>query len=119
MHRLFLDQNIRVEIAEPLREDGHTVAHASEAGLREREDETLFRWAVEKEFSIVTFDVGFAERAYWDREPHHGVLRLRLEPQTPEFVVPILRRFLATYSRADIRNALVILTERKVRIRRW
>ncbi len=28
MHRLFLDQNIRVEIAASLREDGHTVVHA-------------------------------------------------------------------------------------------
>jgi predicted nuclease of predicted toxin-antitoxin system len=119
MHRLFLDQNIRIEIAEPLRKDGHTVVHATEAGLRERDDERLFRWAVENRLTLVTFDVDFADRAYWGREPHLGIVRLRLEPQTPEHVLPILRRFLGAYSPEDMRNALVILTEKKIRIRRW
>lgn len=119
MHRLFLDQNIRIEIAESLRQDGHTVVHATEAGLRVRADEFLFRWAVENGYTLVTFDADFAERAYWGREPHPGMVRLRLEPQTPEHVLPVLRRFLATYPPEQIKNALVILTEKKVRIRRW
>ncbi len=119
MHRLFLDQNIRIEIAESLRQDGHTIVHATEVGLRERDDETVFRWAVENHLTLVSFDVDFAERAYWGREPHLGIVRLRLEPQTPEHVLPSLRSFLAAYSPEDMRNALVILTEKKVRIRRW
>ncbi len=78
MHRLFVDQNIRIEIAESLRQDGHSVVHATEAGLRERDDETLFRWAVENRLTIVTFDVDFAERGYWGRDAHCGVVRLKL-----------------------------------------
>lgn len=119
MHRFFLDQNVRIEIAEALRSDGHEVIHASEAGLDRRDDEAVFRWAVERGVAVVTFDVDFAERAYWSREPHPGIVRLRLEPQTPDHVLPILRRFLKAYSPGDFRNALVILTEKKVRIRRW
>jgi len=119
MHRLFLDQNIRVEMAESLRQDGHMVVHATEAGLRERDDETLFRWATGNRFTIVTFDVDFAERAYWGRDTNFGVVRLKLEPQTPLHVLPIIRRFLTAYSPDDIKNALVILTEKRVRIRRW
>ncbi len=95
MHRLFLDQNIRVEVGTALREDGHVVVHATEVGLRERDDETVFRWAVEKHFMVVTFDIDFTERAYWTREPHPGIVRLRLEPQTPDHVVRVLRSFLA------------------------
>ena len=119
MHRLFTDQNVRVEIAESLRQDGHEVVHASEVRLARRDDETLFRWAVERGLSIVTFDIDFAERAYWGREPHHGVIRLRLEPQTPTHVLPTLRRFLAAYSREKLKNALAIVTETKVRLRGW
>lgn len=119
MHRLFLDQNVRTEVAAALSEDGHEIVHASEANLERRDDETVYRWAVERNLTLVTFDVDFAERAYWNREPHPGIVRLRLEPQTPEHVLPILRRFLKAYSPADLRNALVVLTERKVRIRRW
>lgn len=117
MHRLFLDQNIRIEVAASLREDGHTVVHASEAGLRERDDETLFRWAVEHSFTLVTFDVDFAERAYWSRDPHFGVIRLRLEPQTPSHVVPALRRFLTSYPPGKLKGSLVVITEKKVRLR--
>jgi len=117
MHRLFLDQNIRTEIAASLREDGHTVVHATEAGLRERDDETLFRWAVENGFTLVTFDVDFTERAYWTRQSHHGIVRLRLEPQTPTHVLPVLRRFLEAYSSERLKDALVVLTENKVRLR--
>ena len=118
MHRLLIDQIVRIEVAEALRADGHEVVRASETNLASRDDPTLFRWATEKGLTIVTFDVDFAEHAYWDREPHAGVVRLRLTPQTPEHVLKVLRAFLNSYSSVDLKNALVILTERKIRIRR-
>jgi hypothetical protein len=31
MHRLFIDQNVRIEIAQALRADGHEAVHASES----------------------------------------------------------------------------------------
>jgi predicted nuclease of predicted toxin-antitoxin system len=118
MHPLFLDQNVRIEVGAFLRGDGHTVVHATEAGLRERDDETVFRWAAANRFTVITFDVDFAERAYWNRDPHSGIVRLRLELQTPKHIVPVIRSFLAAYAPEEIRNALVILTESKVRMRR-
>lgn len=48
MHRLFIDQNVRLEVAASLRDDGHEVVHASGAGLAERDDEFIFRWATER-----------------------------------------------------------------------
>jgi len=119
MHQLFLDQNIRIEVADALREDGYQVIHASEANLARRDDEEIFRYASARKLTIVTFDVDFAELAYWVRRPHHGVIRLKIEPQIPSRILPILRRFLTTHSQGDLENALVILAENKVRIRRW
>ena len=119
MHRLLLDQNVRIEVAEALRGDGHEVVRSSETKLARRDDDALFGWASERGLTIVTFDVDFAEHAYWNRDPHSGVVRLRLEPQTPEHVLPVLRAFLSSYAPADLQNALVILSERKLRIRRW
>ncbi len=66
----------------------------------------------------MTFDIDFAERAYWAADPHHGIIRLRLEPQTPAHVLPVLREFLKSYPPESLNNALVILTEDKVRLRR-
>jgi len=118
MHRLFIDQNVRIEVAEALRGAGHVATHASEVGLSERDDAAIFRCANEKDLAIVTFDADFAERAIWNRVPHPGIIRLRLEPQTPGHVVPILRDFLAACSPESLRNALVVRTEGRVRIRR-
>ena len=119
MHRLFLDQNVRIEVADSLRHDGHEAVHASEVRLARRSDEVLFRWAVQHRMTIVTFDVDFAERAIWQREPHAGIIRLRLEPQTPAYVFPILRSFLAAWPSEKLQNALVVLTENKTRVRRF
>jgi predicted nuclease of predicted toxin-antitoxin system len=118
MHRLLVDQNVRIEVAEALREDGHEVVRPCETGVARRDDETLFRWAIDNGFTILTFDVDFAERVYWNPEPHLGIVRLRLEPQTPAHVLPVVRAFLEIYPPEHLRNALVVLTKRKVRIRR-
>jgi predicted nuclease of predicted toxin-antitoxin system len=119
MHRLFIDQNVRIEVAESLRHDGYEVIHASEANLDRRDDEELLRFATARGLTTVTFDVDFAELALWRGESHHGIIRLKIEPQTPAHVLPILRGFLATHSQESLENSLVILAEKKVRIRRW
>ncbi len=119
MHQLFIDQNIRMEVAEALREDGHQVIHASDANLARRDDEEILRFATARKLAIVTFDIDFAELAYWARQPHHGVIRLKIEPQIPSHILPILRRFLTAHAQGGLENALVILAENKVRIRRW
>jgi predicted nuclease of predicted toxin-antitoxin system len=119
MHRLFVDQNIRVEVAEALRQDGHEVVHASEAKLDRRDDEAIMRFATGRGLTIITFDLDFAEMAFWRRKPNAGIIRLRIEPQIPWHVLPVLRRFLSTHSRAALENSLVVLAENKVRIRSW
>ena len=119
MHRLFIDQNVRIEVAHALRDDGHEVLRASNANLDRREDADILRFANARGLTIVTFDLDFAELAFWGRQPHHGVIRLRIEPQTPSHISPILRRFLAAHAPGSLENSLVILTEKKVRIRRW
>ena len=118
MHRLFIDQNVRIEVADGLRLDGYEVIHAGEANLDRHGDEEVLRFAATRGLTIVTFDVDFAELAFWRPEPHHGIIRLRIEPQIPSHVLPILRRFLATHSAESLENCLVILAENKVRIRR-
>lgn len=52
MHRLFIDQNVRIEVAEALRGAGHVATHASEVGLSERDDAAIFRWANEKDLAL-------------------------------------------------------------------
>ena len=45
MHQLFIDQNIRIEVAEALREDGYQVIHAIDANLARRDDDEIVRFA--------------------------------------------------------------------------
>ena len=110
---------MRIEVGEALRQDGCELIHASEANLDRRNDEEVLRFAIARGLAVVTFDVDFAELAFWRHEPHHGIIRLRIEPQIPTHVLPILRGFLRTHSPESLKNSLVILAENKVRIRRW
>ena len=111
MHRLFIDQNVRIEVAETLREDGHEVIHASDARLDRRDDEAILRFASARGLTIVTFDADFAELAFWEREPHHGIIRRRIEPQIPSHILPILRRFLTTHPPESLENSLEAISK--------
>ena len=64
MHRLFIDQNVRIEVAHALCDDGHEVLHASNANLDRREDADILRFANGRGLAIVTYDVDFAELAF-------------------------------------------------------
>lgn len=117
MHRLLIDQNVRIEVAQALRDAGHDVIHLSELGFCQLDDDSIFFWAQAHQRTIVIFDADFAQHVLANRTAHAGVVRLKLEPQTPEHVLPPLSRFLATYPRERLENTLAVLAERKVRLR--
>jgi predicted nuclease of predicted toxin-antitoxin system len=54
MHQLFIDQNIRIEVAEALREDGYQIIHASDANLARRDDEEILRFTSARKLRIAS-----------------------------------------------------------------
>ncbi len=67
---------------------------------------------------VVTFDEDFADARMYPVGSHAGVIRLRVWPTTIENTEAALARLFDAVSDEDLRGSLVIIDQRRIRIRR-
>lgn len=116
---LFLDQNIRYEVKERLQAEGVDVVHASDVGMERALDPDILHYATKQERALVTLDADFGDLNLFPLpSSHHGVVRLKITPSTPGVVLEKLLLFLDKHEPEDVRDALVVITRNRVRIRR-
>ncbi|MBI5473497.1 MAG: DUF5615 family PIN-like protein [Ignavibacteriae bacterium] len=117
--RLFLDQNLRYEVNEMLREFGVDALHASDAGLRRASDPEILQFALDQNRTFVTHDSEFGDLNIFPLPAHHtGVIRLKVHPPIPQTVADILIPFLDTHTPENVYDSLVVITARKIRFRK-
>jgi len=118
--RILLDQNIPSQVCDFVR--GHKphweVRHVGDVGLRGATDDKIFRWAQRDGWIVVTFDEDFADARMYPVGSHAGVVRLRVWPTTIENTEAALARLFEAVSDEDMRGGLVIIDQRRIRIRR-
>lgn len=119
--KLFLDQNVPIAIARWLRatKTDWVVMHTSEVSLSGSPDHAVFAWAPMERAAILTFDEDFADRRAFSVSDHFGITRLRVWPTTVEEVQNDMSRLIASIDIAELRNSLVIIDKKKIRIRRY
>jgi predicted nuclease of predicted toxin-antitoxin system len=118
--RILLDQNVPLAVAAWLREqqpDWHVV-HVNELGFAGKSDEFLYRWAQENGSLVITFDEHFADARFHSLGRHHGVVRLRVWPTTIEVTIEALARLLENVPAANWPRSLIIIDNKKIRVRR-
>jgi len=117
---VLMDQNVPVAAANWLRSERPkwTVQHVNELGFSGREDSFLFRWAQEHGAIVITYDEDFADARSYPLGKHCGVVRLRVWPTTTEVTITALERLLEQVPASDWRNSLIIIDNRKIRLRR-
>ena len=117
--KLFLDQNIRVEVKAALSTEGLDTVHASEVQLQRALDSEIFQYACDNNRILVTRDADFGDPKFFSLPEHHpGVIRLRIDLPLPTVVARAILSFVKQYRPADVCDALVIVTTNKVRFRR-
>lgn len=116
--KLFLDQNLRVETVEFLRQLGLDVISTRELGLSRATDGEIAAVAIAQDRIFMTFNHDFVDIRDFPVGSNPGVIRLRIEPQTPEVVHPVLEALFRTVPHDRLKGALTIVTRSKVRIRR-
>ena len=67
---------------------------------------------------VVTFDEDFADARMYPVGSHAGVIRLRVWPTTIENTEAALARLFEAVGDEDMRGSLVIIDQRRIRIRR-
>ena len=113
--RLYLDQCLRLEVAEALRSEGYDVLRASEVGQARADDfEVLQRTNSERRI-LITLDEHFGNWVVLPLREHSGVIRIKVNPATPANAINLLVPFLKGRSQEQFRNNLVILSPKRAR----
>ena len=115
--RLFCDQNIMVETVEFLRRLGHDVRGTRDVGLALAPDDDVLAFAIRENRILLTYNADFGDIRLFPVGTHAGIIRLRVNQQTAEFLHPILEDTLGQLADRDLSGRLVTVTKTAIRIR--
>lgn len=120
--KLYLDQMLRVELANSLRSQGHDVLRAEEAGQATADDAEILQRAIDGGRTLVTLDEHFGDWAVLPLDRHSGVVRLKIHPTTTANAERVLLPFLAAHDQHEFQDHLIILSgtaERWIKTTAW
>jgi len=114
--RFLVDECTGPAAAVWLREHGHDVFSVYEEA-RGMDDHDIVQKAFAENWILITNDKDFGERIYRERQPHRGIVLLRLEDERAVVKLDVLRQLLANY--ADrLADQYVVVMETWVRFAR-
>lgn len=113
--RLYLDQCLRFDVAEVLRQEGYNVIRASEIGQARAEDDENLRRAISHKRVLITLDEHFGDWVVLPLSVHFGVIRLKINPTTSTNAINLLLSFLRAHTQEQFQNNLIILSAKRVR----
>ena len=115
MH-FFADENVARAIVQWIRGLGHDVLYAAEAGPGEVDSAWLAKAQAEERL-VITADKDFGEMVFRECRTTHGVVLLRIERLT---IPQRLARLQAVWTviEANQTGAFIVITDRKVRVRK-
>ena len=113
--KLYLDQMLRLDVAQALRGEGHDVIRASEVGQARADDYEILRKAITENRILVTLDEHFGDWVVLPLSKHPGVIRLKINPATSQNAIKLLLPFLRLHSSEKFKNHLVILSPKRAK----
>ena len=112
---LYLDQMLRLDVAQALRNEGHDVMRASEVGQARADDYEILQKVIAEDRILVTLDEHFGDWVILPLSKHPGVIRLKINPTTSKNAIELLIPFLRLHSSAQFTNHLVILSPKRTK----
>lgn len=116
--RFLSDVGISRTTTEELRRWGHDVLHLREEGLQRLPDDQILRLAQREERIVLTFDLDFGDLLALGAHALPSVVIFRLLDQTPGSVNPRLLNLIAERQSELEEGAVVIVEDRRYRLRR-
>jgi predicted nuclease of predicted toxin-antitoxin system len=113
--RLYVDQMLRLAVAQALRNEGHDVVRASEVGQARADDAEILERAISEDRILVTLDEHFGDWVVLPLSKHPGVIRLKIDPTTSKNAIALLIPFLRLHTSAQFRNHLVIVSPKRAK----
>ena len=97
---------------------GYDATHLIDEQLQRLSDDLIFEKAIKEIRIILTFDLDFGEILFHLQATQPSVIIFRLENQTPRNVIRHLENILANYSEQLTDGTVLLITEKKYRIRK-
>ena len=115
--KFFMDQDVYAATVRFLRELGHDVITAYEAGMPRSDDRVLLEEAEKLNRIFVTRDRDFGSLVFVEKLGS-GVIYLRIRPSTVEAVHNTLAQIIRAYSEKELNGAFVVVEPGRYRFRK-
>jgi predicted nuclease of predicted toxin-antitoxin system len=118
--KFLVDENISPLTVEFLRELGFDVIDLVELDNKGITNGELVKLANSKNRIIITLDLDFGEIHYFSSKKKFGVIVIRLKTPTIENINTVIGKFFEEidFQKVDLSKSLIILDEKKYRIRK-
>lgn len=116
MIKVFADECIYADFILKLRSNGIDVLTAKDAGLKGKDDETIFAFAQKQKRILLTFDRGFGDIFRFNIKRSHGVIIVLINQMNSSEIPNITLLFISTTKEQNLRGKLVIIGKTKIRI---
>jgi predicted nuclease of predicted toxin-antitoxin system len=116
--KIKLDENLPRALADQLADLGHDADTTPQEGLAGQDDAAVWRAAQEAGRFLITQDLDFSDVRRYRPGTHFGLLLVRLHKPSRRSLITRIRH---AFEREDVstwHRAFVVLTERKIRVRR-
>ena len=112
-----IDENLPVELADALRQAGHSAETVHFEKLTGINDQQLSEVCLKEGRTLITLDVGFANIKTYPPEDYPGLIVLRSKRQDKSYILNIIEKLIATLETEEVAGKLWIVEERRIRVR--
>jgi predicted nuclease of predicted toxin-antitoxin system len=117
--KFLADENLYMPIVNILRDNGHNVLSILEEGKTGAPDEDIFQIAVSENRIILTMDKHFTNMLRFPSYQCGGIIVVRLYKIRVDKATRLFFKFFNELLERDIKKNLIIISRKKVRIRRF
>jgi predicted nuclease of predicted toxin-antitoxin system len=113
---IIVDENIPKDVREWLSKNGFDIVNVSEIHLRSGKDYAIAEYAARNGIAVITLDKDFALMYHMFQKGTLTIIIIRAKPATPANIIETLTAAQKRINLKEIRNKLVIITKKRIRI---
>ncbi len=117
MKKFKIDENLPLDIAQLLRQEGYDAMTVSEQQLSGASDPEVIAICQQEKRILITLDTDFTDIRTYPPNAFSGLIVLRLKQQDKPYIMNVISRLIRLLPDASLEHRLWIVEEKGIRIR--